>query len=283
MRTPIHAAALATTLLTSANTTAAPDRVELQTNVGTIEIELFAGQAPITVANFLSYVNEGYYANTLFHRVIADFMIQGGGYDVSGQPKATHAPIQNEASNGISNTRGTIAMARTGDPNSATAQFFINAVDNSHLNYNEQTGNAGYAVFGHVVRGLDVADRINKLPTFHVDNGAGFAVDFPITRANTTVFIETAYATENQDTDTALARVLLTGTGKGKVTSDPEGLDCGATCSAGFPAGAKIALIAKAAKGSVFTGWRGDCQSPAARINVTLNANQNCSAVFTRK
>ncbi len=278
MRTTLSSAGFAAAVLIGANAFAAPNHVEMQTNLGTIEVELYPDQSPLTVANFLTYVNEDFYRNTLIHRSIADFVIQGGGFDLSGQQKATHDPIQNEASNGLSNTRGTIAMARTDNPNSATSQYFINTADNPNLNYNAQPGNAGYAVFGQVVRGMDVVDRINKLSTFQPN-----VVDFPLTAANTTVFVEATYATENQDPNNPLARILVTGTGKGRVTSNPAGLDCGTSCLAGFPVGTRIKLVAKAAKGSVFTGWRGDCQSPAARINVTLNANRNCSAVFTRK
>ncbi len=137
-------------------------RVTLDTTKGTIVIELFPGQAPKTVANFLHYVRNHHYDGTIFHRVISGFMIQGGGYDVKGTEHPTEPPIQNESKNGLSNTRGTIAMARTGDPHSATAQFFINLVDNSRLD--AHGANWGYTVFGKVVEGMDVVDAIAAVP-----------------------------------------------------------------------------------------------------------------------
>lgn len=139
--------------------------VIMKTSMGTIKIELFEAEAPVTVKNFLSYVDDKYFDNTVFHRVIKKFMNQGGGFE-AGNPikqKTTKAPIVNEAANGLKNDRGTICMARTNDPNSATSQFFINVVDNVSLNRNG--GNAGYAVFGKVVEGMDVIDKINDVPT----------------------------------------------------------------------------------------------------------------------
>ena len=140
--------------------------VLLETTSGDILIELYADKAPATVENFLKYVNEGFYANTIFHRVIKGFMIQGGGMNMKMEEKATHAPIKNEADNGLSNARGTIAMARTMDPHSATAQFFINLVDNDFLNYSAPVPSGwGYCVFGKVVEGMDVVDKIAKVKT----------------------------------------------------------------------------------------------------------------------
>lgn len=137
--------------------------VEMQTNVGNVEIELYDEKAPISVQNFKSYIKSGFYKGTIFHRVIPEFMIQGGGLNQSMQEKKTKAPIKNEAGNGIANTRGTLAMARTADPDSATSQFFINVADNNFLN--RSAGNAGYAVFGKVTKGMDVVDRMVKVPT----------------------------------------------------------------------------------------------------------------------
>lgn len=137
--------------------------VIMETSKGTIKIELFEDKAPITVKNFLQYVDDGHYDGTVFHRVIADFMIQGGGYDENYRQKPTREPIKNEASNGLSNKRGTIAMARTSNPDSATAQFFINTVDNERLDRSETS--AGYCVFGRVVEGMDVVDAIRKVKT----------------------------------------------------------------------------------------------------------------------
>lgn len=156
---------------------AAAPRVRLQTNLGAIVIELEPDKAPKTVDNFLRYVREGHYDGTIFHRVIPNFMIQGGGYDASYKQKPVHEPIRNEADNGLKNDRGTVAMARTGDPDSATAQFFINVADNDFLNFTAPTMRGwGYAVFGKVVEGMDVVDKIVSVPT-----GAGgpFAKDAP--------------------------------------------------------------------------------------------------------
>jgi peptidyl-prolyl cis-trans isomerase A (cyclophilin A) len=134
-------------------------KVLLETSMGNIELELDANKAPVTVKNFLSYVDEGFYNGTIFHRVINSFMIQGGGYTSDLQKKRTHAPIQNEAHNGLKNRRGTIAMARTAAPHSATAQFFINHVNNSSLDFPGSDG-WGYTVFGKVTKGMKTVDKI---------------------------------------------------------------------------------------------------------------------------
>lgn len=140
--------------------------VKLTTNFGDITIELNAEKAPITVANFLSYVEKGFYDGVIFHRVIKDFMIQGGGFDLNMKQKATDATIKNEADNGLSNDKYTIAMARTMVPDSASAQFFINTKDNSFLNYSAPTTQGwGYCVFGKVVEGMDVVDKIQAVAT----------------------------------------------------------------------------------------------------------------------
>ncbi len=137
--------------------------VKLETTKGDIVIDINETAAPVTAANFLQYVNEGFYDGTIFHRVIPGFMIQGGGFTPDMKQKRTRAPIVNEAKNGLKNKRGTIAMARTNDPNSATAQFFINHVDNMNLDYSPR--NPGYAVFGQVVEGMDIVDAIAKVQT----------------------------------------------------------------------------------------------------------------------
>jgi peptidyl-prolyl cis-trans isomerase B (cyclophilin B) len=140
--------------------------VRLHTNFGAITLELDAQRAPDTVANFLQYVNSGFYNNTVFHRVIDGFMIQGGGFQPGMKQKPTNATIKNEADNGLKNETYTVAMARTSDPHSASAQFFINVADNSFLNHTSQTAQGwGYAVFGKVVEGQDVVDRIRKVRT----------------------------------------------------------------------------------------------------------------------
>jgi cyclophilin family peptidyl-prolyl cis-trans isomerase len=137
--------------------------VVLSTSLGDITVELFADKAPITVKNFLEYVDAGFYNGTIFHRVIPDFMIQGGGLTEAMQPKQTRPPIKNEADNGQRNSRGTLAMARTGDINSATAQFFINLKDNTFLDH--QVRDFGYAVFGKVTGGMEVVDKIAAVRT----------------------------------------------------------------------------------------------------------------------
>ncbi|KAF1027663.1 MAG: Peptidyl-prolyl cis-trans isomerase A [Burkholderia plantarii] len=151
---PVHAQTAAT----------AHPVVQLKTSQGDIRVELYPEKAPKTVANFLAYVKSGQYSGTIFHRVIPGFMIQGGGYTVSYAEKPTRAPIALESRSGLKNQTGTIAMARTGDPDSATAQFFINTVDNAGLDYPNPDGN-GYAVFGKVVSGMDVVKKIEAVPT----------------------------------------------------------------------------------------------------------------------
>ncbi len=141
-------------------------RVQLQTSLGSIEIELEQTRAPGTVENFLAYVDDGFYDGTLFHRVIEGFMVQGGGFDESYTRKVTNAPIRNEADNGLSNRPYTVAMARTNEPHSATAQFFINTEENTNLDFTSASPRGwGYAVFGRVVDGFDVVDRISESPT----------------------------------------------------------------------------------------------------------------------
>ncbi len=140
--------------------------VLIETTSGDILVELFPEAAPKTVENFLAYVDDGFYANTIFHRVIPNFMIQGGGMGARMDEKETKAPVENEANNGLKNDKGTLAMARTMDPHSATAQFFINHTDNDFLNHSEPTMNGwGYCVFGKVIEGMDVVDKIAKVKT----------------------------------------------------------------------------------------------------------------------
>ena len=164
-----RAAALLTFAL-AATTTAIPaaaqdaPKVKFATSLGDFVVELNPGKAPRTVENFLKYVNDKHYDGTVFHRVIGNFMVQGGGFTPQMQQKPTRAPVPLEASNGLKNDRGTIAMARTGDPNSATAQFFVNVVDNAMLNAPNPDGH-GYTVFGKVVSGMDTVDKIRNVPT----------------------------------------------------------------------------------------------------------------------
>ena len=161
-------------MLAAAGAAWAQDRVKLVTSMGDIVVELDAAKAPKTVANFKQYVSDKHYDGTIFHRVIKGFMIQGGGFSADMKQKSSGDPIENEAANGLKNDKYTIAMARTGDPHSATAQFFINVVDNAFLNHTSPTPQGwGYAVFGKVVKGEDVVDAIKKVRTtrkgFHDD------------------------------------------------------------------------------------------------------------------
>lgn len=151
--------------------------VKLHTSVGTITLELDSEKAPQTVRNFLDYIAAGHFDNTVFHRVIDGFMIQGGGFEPGMKQKPARDPIKNEADNGLKNDAGTVAMARTSDPHSATAQFFINIADNAFLNYTSASANGwGYCVFGKVVEGMDVVDKIRAVAT----GSKGFHQDVPV-------------------------------------------------------------------------------------------------------
>lgn len=163
-------------ILPAALATQAAPQVKIETNMGDITVELNEKAAPKTVANFLAYVKSGFYKNTLFHRVIPNFMIQGGGFTSGMDEKDTRAPIPIESRNGLSNARGTIAMARTNDPNSATSQFFINVKDNHFLNANASRDGYGYTVFGKVIAGMNTVDAIARVKTHSV----GYFDDVPI-------------------------------------------------------------------------------------------------------
>jgi peptidyl-prolyl cis-trans isomerase B (cyclophilin B) len=151
--------------------------VQMDTSAGSLRIELDDEKAPVSTANFLAYVNKGHYDGTVFHRVIKGFMIQGGGFEPGMKQKPTDAPIRNEANNGLKNKRHTLAMARTGDPHSASAQFFVNTVDNDFLDFRAENAQGwGYAVFGRVVEGAEVLDKIENVPT----GRKGFHDDVPL-------------------------------------------------------------------------------------------------------
>jgi len=164
-------------LLFSASAFAANPEVEIKTSIGSIMVELYPEKAPKTVENFLHYVKSGFYKDSIFHRVIAGFMIQGGGFSKAMEQKPTRDPVGIESSNGLKNDTGTIAMARTQDPNSATSQFFINLADNAFLNYSAPTVRGyGYTVFGKVIKGMDVVENIARVPT---GAGGAFPRDVP--------------------------------------------------------------------------------------------------------
>lgn len=154
--------------------------VTMETSLGNVKIELFEKEAPLSVKNFLDYANSGFYSGTIFHRVMPGFMAQGGGFTADRKQKPTNAPVKNEAANGLKNDRGTIAMARTSAPDSATSQFFINVVNNSMLNRPSPDG-AGYAVFGKVIEGMDVVDRIVSVKTTNVNMVFQNLPDTPVT------------------------------------------------------------------------------------------------------
>ncbi|HER34851.1 MAG: peptidyl-prolyl cis-trans isomerase [Halothiobacillaceae bacterium] len=177
---------LATALLLCAPMALAETQVRIETNLGPIVVELYDERAPATVDNFLGYVRDGFYDGTVFHRVIPDFVAQGGGFNADFTRKETRAPVKNEAGNGVGNTRGTLAMARTSDPDSATSQFFINLADNAFLDRRDDSAaGAGYTVFGEVIEGMDTVERIADVPT----GAAGpFGKDVPLE----TVRIESA-------------------------------------------------------------------------------------------
>jgi cyclophilin family peptidyl-prolyl cis-trans isomerase len=168
---------IALALLLNTGAVAANPQVQITTNMGVIVVELFPDKAPKSVGNFLQYVKNGFYKDTIFHRVIPGFMAQGGGFTRSFEQKPTREPIDIESANGLKNDKGTVAMARTRNPNSATAQFFINVADNDFLNYSAPTVQGyGYAVFGKVVKGMDTVDKMIAMPT---GRGGPFPTDVP--------------------------------------------------------------------------------------------------------
>jgi peptidyl-prolyl cis-trans isomerase B (cyclophilin B) len=173
---PVAAGAASSTSTEGKHSMSTHPQVKMHTNYGDFVITLDAEKAPKTVANFLMYTKEGFYNGTIFHRVIEGFMIQGGGFEPGMKQKQTHAPIPNEADNGLKNDKYTLAMARTNDPESATAQFFVNVADNDFLNFTAKTANGwGYAVFGKVTEGTDVIDKIKSVKT----GNSGFHQNVP--------------------------------------------------------------------------------------------------------
>lgn len=244
--------------------------VELQTNLGTIAIKPDYPKAPSSSANFIEYVNNGFYQDTLIHRVVKDFVLQGGGVDrATAQFKQTLSPIVNESTNGLSNLTGTVAMARTSNPNSATSQFYINLVDNPLLDYQSEAS-PGYAVFGKVVKGMPVANKIEALPAYS---------SLPYTLDGQVVFIEAVYPNATWNNKNSTTRIRLSG--QGRVASTPDGIDCGTDCSLTQSRGELIKLTATPDKNHAFIGWRGDCSGTRRILNLdTKTGNHNCTAVF---
>jgi len=249
-----------------------PSIFELQTNVGTITFKVDYTKAPISANNFYKYIQSGFYKNTLFHRSIKDFVVQGGGYSrFDGKLKTTLAAIVNESKNGLSNKTGTIAMARTSDPNSATSQFFVNLTDNLFLDY-ASASSPGYAVFGSVIDGMDVVGKIANSATYN---------DLPFTGFPSLVYIQNVFSSYALNSNVSLTRITLNGSGT--VTSSPAGLNCGTACVLSQPVLGKVILTATSASGFSFTGWTGDCQGFNRTITLdTLKGNHNCMATFTK-
>ncbi len=199
-RLTMHVFGIIAGLLISTGALAANPQVKMRTNLGEIVLELYPDKAPKTVANFLQYVSSGHYNGTVFHRSIQKFIIQGGGFTPDFQYKPTLAPVPNEAGNGIKNERGTLSMARAYDPDSATAQFFINLDDNKFLNHHRPHPDYyGYCVFGKVVKGMDIAKKIGGLPTAA---GGPFSSDVPV---EPVVIEEMALATESATDNSSVA------------------------------------------------------------------------------
>lgn len=263
-------------LLTTPTAFSAVNVVELQTTLGTIAIQLDPVHAPTTVSNFITYaVTQDFYKNVFFHRLVKDFVLQGGGFSITdGKLKATLNPIANEANNGLSNLIGTVAMARTSDPNSATSQFFINLSNNTSLNYSATS--AGYAVFGSVTTAtMPVVNKIANL--------AGNYNELPFSSNGKPsaglVSIDAVYTSDALDSAQSITRVLVKGSGQ--VVSTPAGIDCGSSCSLSLAVGSAISLTATASAGYRFLGWRGDCQGFRRVLQLDTNhGNHNCTAIF---
>ena len=282
----------------SAATVTQPSIVEMQTNVGTVSVQLNWGKAPISSQNFLNYVNSSFYKNTFFHRIYSVYdpadktkllirVVQGGGFDAKTmQLKTPLAAIVNEANNGLHNSIGTISMARTNEPNSATSQFFFNTTENSaNFDANTTTGNAGYAVFGAVIGGMDIVDKIGNFGTiktaysegvpFSEVNDCGF--NFCLKK----VIIENVYTSQVADTINSWTRISINGSGR--VTSSPVGLSCAAKCTLKKPFGTAITLNVKPSTGYQFVGWSGDCSGVTTSLVLdTKTKNNNCTATFTK-
>lgn len=249
--------------------------VELQTSQGTITVQLDYARAPITSKNFIAYAQNGFYKNTLIHRVIKGFVMQGGGFDkTTGKQKPTGNAIKNEANNGLSNVRGTIAMARTSEPNSATSQFFINLGNNKNLDYNANKNNiAGYAVFGKVIKGIEVVNAIGRSANIS---------DVAYSPLLEVVSLDNVYVSSAVNDKLAVTRITKSG-GGGYVTSIPAGISCFQKCSFSQPVGAALKLTATASEGYHFHGWRGDCQGFSTELVIdTKKGNHNCSALFRK-
>lgn len=258
--------------------------VDLATSSDTITVGLYGSNTPITVKNFLAYVNANLYSGTIIHRSDHGFVIQGGWLNIYGQPITRFPPIPDEAgSSKLSNIEGTIAMARTNDPHSATSQFFFNLANNaSQLDYGSQNAPDGYAVFGAVAQGSSVMSAIGNLTPFNLSS-----LPFPVTPDGQMVIVQGAFAYSVDAAATPGLRILFAGTGSGTVKSAPGGICKKGPCSYPVKAGQKVNLTATADSGSYFTGWSGDCWGGNRTLNIKTStgfpSSTNCIATFTRQ
>jgi uncharacterized repeat protein (TIGR02543 family) len=289
-----------TVAATAKASTTQPAIVEMQTSVGTVTIQLDWDKAPISSKNFLDYITADFYKNTFFHRIytVADpndntktiiKVVQGGGFDAPTMKlKTTNAPIINEAKNGLRNTVGTIAMARTNDPNSATSQFFFNVSNNSSY-FDATSSNPGYAVFGTVISGIDIVNKIGNYTTIKTaySEGVPFSEvsDCGFNFCLKKVIIQAIYTSNSADSINSWTRVSVNGVG-GRVTSSPSGISCISTsksCNLKKPFGSAVSLTAKSNPGYEFKGWSGDCSGATTPLVLdTKTKNNNCTATFSK-
>ncbi len=305
MRTLISSLSLAFASMTSvyAATDTQPSIVEMQTNLGTITFQLELDKAPITSKNFLDYATSGFYKNTIFHRSIKDFVVQGGGFDVvSMASKPRNPTIPSEANNGLLLTAGSVSMALAApnnvtDDHSATSEFFINMKDNTKV----LSGASSFTVFAHVISGMDIVSKINAYPTvfgnvpYANDSLVSCGLNFCLRK----IYIENVYTSNVVDTVNSINRVTINGLGS--VTTVAKNFNCvnsssttSKTCPAlKKPVGENISLVATAGKGYQFQGWSGDCsgtttpfllntkKADSTNIN-SKSSNNNCTATFTK-
>lgn len=284
--------------ITPLTTTAAPltSIVEMQTNLGSITLQLNLDKAPITSKNFLNYVNSGFYKNTLFHRSVKDFIIQGGGYDASTVTSKPRNPtISSEANNGLSLITGSVSMAlsapnKVTDNHSATSEFFINVKDNTQ----NLTDALSFTVFAQVISGMDIVSKINSYPTIslildslpYVNNRA---ISCGLNICLQKIYIENIYTSKVVDSTNSITRVTVNGTG-GKITSLPAGISCTSTSKAASKScvltkafGTPVSLISTPSKGYEMRGWSGDCQGFTTPLVLdTKTKNNNCTATFAK-
>ncbi len=277
-----------------------PSIIEMQTNIGTVTMELDWNKAPISSKNFLDYTNKGFYKNTVFHRTVKQgiSIVQGGGLDAQTMQfkKNTSAPIKNESSNALSNLKGTVAMARTSEPDSATSQFFFNFEDNLGLNKSSDLpAGAGYAVFANVIGGMEVVTQIGGLSTLKTSYSAegtpylSTVTDCGFNFCLKKVIIENIYTSKVVDSTSSITRVTVNGTG-GKITSLPAGISCTSTSKAASKTcvltkalGTPLSLISTPSKGYEMRGWSGDCQGFTTPLVLdTKTKNNNCTATFAK-